>query len=123
MPTVKHFDIPVDDVNRVQNFYYNIFGWDMKKVKTMTTANIELWLCETKNVQAKNGISRSYEKSVLSTVTNYIEVSSIEKYTEKINLSGGKITGPRTEISSIEFFAMFLYSEANLFGLFEEGTK
>ncbi|MGN6707852.1 MAG: VOC family protein [Candidatus Nitrosocosmicus sp.] len=29
MPTVQHFEIPADDVNRAQEFYKNVFGWSM----------------------------------------------------------------------------------------------
>ncbi|MBA3285754.1 MAG: VOC family protein [Nitrosopumilus sp.] len=32
MPTVQHFDIPIDDLDRDQKFYRDVFGWDMKKV-------------------------------------------------------------------------------------------
>jgi predicted enzyme related to lactoylglutathione lyase len=31
MPTVYHFDIPVDDANRAQQFYKDVFGWNIKK--------------------------------------------------------------------------------------------
>ena len=63
------------------------------------------------------------KRNILPTVTNYIVVTSIDKYLPKINSSGGKITVPKTEIPAIGFFAMFFDSEKNLFGLFEEKSK
>ena len=33
MPTVNHFEIPADDVNRVQKFYKEVFGWNMQKME------------------------------------------------------------------------------------------
>ena len=124
MPTVNHFDIPVDDVIRAQNFYSKVFGWDMKKVVSMVDSNIELWMCETQDEKGIKGISGGFMKrNILPTVTNYIGVTSIDKYLPKINSSGGKITVPKTEIPGIGFFSMFFDSEKNLFGLFEEKSK
>ncbi len=36
MPTVHHFDIPIDDLDRAQKFYKDVFGWGMKKVIPQT---------------------------------------------------------------------------------------
>jgi predicted enzyme related to lactoylglutathione lyase len=56
MPTVYHFDIPVDDANRAQQFYKNVFGWDMKKVESQVEPKVELWMCETVDENGKKGI-------------------------------------------------------------------
>lgn len=31
MPTGEHFNIPVDDVERAQKFYKDVFDWSMQK--------------------------------------------------------------------------------------------
>jgi predicted enzyme related to lactoylglutathione lyase len=121
MPTVYHFDIPVDDANRAQQFYKNAFGWDMKKITSQVDPNIELWMCETEDENGRKGITGGMMKrDKLPTVTNYISVYSIDEYIAKINKSGGRVTVPKTEISNVGLFAMFLDSENNLFGLFEK---
>jgi predicted enzyme related to lactoylglutathione lyase len=121
MPTVYHFDIPVDDANRAQQFYKNVFGWDMKKVESQVEPKVELWMCETEDKNGKKGITGGMMKrDTLPTVTNYILVNSIDEYISKINKSGGRVTVQRTEIPNIGFYAMFLDSENNLFGLFEK---
>jgi predicted enzyme related to lactoylglutathione lyase len=121
MPTVYHFDIPVDDAIRAQQFYKNVFGWDMKKVTSQVEPNIELWMCETEDENGRKGIKGGMMKrDKLPTVTNYISVDSIDEYIAKINRSGGRVIVPRTEIPNLGFFAMFLDSENNLFGLFEK---
>jgi uncharacterized protein len=53
MPTVYHFDIPVDNPARAQQFYKNVFEWEMKKVTSQVNPKVELWMCETEN---ENGI-------------------------------------------------------------------
>lgn len=43
MPTVQHFDIPIDDLDRAQ-FYKAVFGWAMKKVSNPANPQAELWM-------------------------------------------------------------------------------
>ena len=31
MPTIVHFEIPADDVERAKKFYSDLFGWKMEK--------------------------------------------------------------------------------------------
>ena len=122
MPTVYHFDIPVDNADRAQQFYKDVFGWDMKKLNSQVDSKIELWMCETEDESGRKGITGGMMKrDSLPSVTNYILVNSIDEYTSKINHSGGKVTMHKTEIPHVGYFAMFLDSENNLFGLFEKG--
>lgn len=60
------------------------------------------------------------KRDTLPTITNYVLVNSIDEYISKINKSGGRVTVQRTEIPNVGFYAMFLDSENNLFGLFEK---
>jgi uncharacterized protein len=30
MPTIVHFDIPADDIERAKKFYTDLFGWKME---------------------------------------------------------------------------------------------
>jgi uncharacterized protein len=56
-------------------------------------------------------------------VTNYITVSSIDEYTSRIWQSGGKVTIPKKEIPDMEFFAICLDSENNIFGIYEDNKS
>ena len=53
------------------------------------------------------------------TVTNYITVSSVDEYTSKLERAGGKVIIPKTEIPNMGFYAVFLDTENNMFGLYE----
>lgn len=35
MDKVMHFEIPVDDMKRAQNFYKSIFGWHVESMPEM----------------------------------------------------------------------------------------
>lgn len=122
MPTLYHFDIPVDNAGRAQQFYKDVFGWNMKKLSSQVDSKVELWMCETEDENGRKGITGGMMKrDSLHTITNYILVNYIDEHTSKINNSGGKVTLHKTEIPNVGFFAMFLDSENNLFGLFEKG--
>lgn len=54
------------------------------------------------------------------TVTNFFTISSIEEYSLKIEQSEGKIIMPKTEIPNMGFFAIFLDSEDNMLGIYQD---
>ena len=121
MPTVQHFEIAADDVNRAQEFYKKVFGWTMQRMNNPVRPEEDYWTFETKDDEGKRGLSGGLMKrqSPQQTVTNYITVSSIDEYSSKINQSGGKIIIPKTRLPNMGFISVCLDSENNMFGLFE----
>lgn len=121
MPTVQHFEIPADDVNRAQEFYKKVFGWSMQKTSNPENPDKDYWHFDTKDNDGNKGLSGGMMKRQAPehTVTNYITVSSIEQYQSKIEQHGGKIMIKKTEIPNMGYFTIFTDSENNMFGLFE----
>jgi predicted enzyme related to lactoylglutathione lyase len=121
MPTIQHFEIAADDVNRAQEFYKKVFGWTMQRMNNPVRAEEDYWTFETKGIEGKPGLSGGLMKrqSPQQTVTNYITVSSIDEYSSKINQSGGKVIIPKTKLPDMGFISVCLDSENNMFGLFE----
>jgi len=121
MPTVQHFEIAADDVNRAQEFYKKVFGWAMQRTNNPVRPEEDYWTFETKDIEGKQGLSGGLMKrqSPQQTVTNYITVSSIDEFSSKINQSGGKIIIPKTTLPDMGFISVCLDSENNMFGLFE----
>jgi len=37
MPTLVHFELPADDIERAKKFYTNLFGWNIEKWKDLRT--------------------------------------------------------------------------------------
>ncbi len=122
MPTVQYFEIPADDVNRAQEFYKKVFGWDMQK---WSNPGHDYWMFETKDDKGNSGLGGGMMKrqSTQHTVTNYITVSSIDEYSSKIEQSGGKVIIPKKEIPNMGFFAICLDSENNMFGIYEDNKS
>ncbi|MBA3751047.1 MAG: VOC family protein [Nitrosopumilus sp.] len=121
MPTIQHVEIPVDDVNRAQKFYKEVFGWSMQKWNENESPEQEYWFFETKDDKGNPGIGGGMMKrqEPHQTITNYVTVSSIDEYFSKIEQSGGKVMMPKTKVSDMGFIAVCLDSENNSFGLFE----
>jgi uncharacterized protein len=122
MPTIEYFQIPADDINRAQEFYKKVFGWEMQKWNNPEKPEQEYWMFQTQDEKGNRGLGGGLMKRQSSqhTVTNFITISSIEKYSLKIEQSGGKIIMPKTEIPNMGFFAIFLDSEDNMLGIYQD---
>jgi predicted enzyme related to lactoylglutathione lyase len=35
MPTIVHFEIPTDDIERARKFYTDLFGWKIEKMPSI----------------------------------------------------------------------------------------
>lgn len=58
MPTIVHFDIPADDLERAKSFYSKLFGWKFEKpIETM-----EYYLIDTEDLEGKEGQVEALEK-------------------------------------------------------------
>jgi uncharacterized protein len=80
MPIIQHFEMPADDVDRVQKFYKDVFGWDMQKWSNPENPEKDYWYFETKYDKGNSGIGDGMMKrqSPEHSVTNYITVSSFK---------------------------------------------
>jgi predicted enzyme related to lactoylglutathione lyase len=125
MPIIQHFEMPADDVDRAQKFYKDVFGWDMQKWGNPENPDKDYYYFETKDENGKTGIGGGIMKrqSPQHTATNYITVLSIEEYASRLEQAGGKAIIPKTEIPDMGFYAIFLDTESNMFGLYEEQKK
>lgn len=117
MPTIVHFDISADDLERAKKFYENLFDWKIEAAPGM-----QYYLIQTTDLDGKQGIAGGMAKRGKSKqkITNFIGVSSIDKYIAKIEKLGGKVIEPKTPIPGWGFLAVCLDTEHNTFGLWEE---
>jgi uncharacterized protein len=125
MPTVQHFEIPADDVERASKFYTGVFEWKMQKFANPEDPSKDYWFFDTKDENGNKGIGGGLMKRQAPehSVTNYITVPSIDDYASKIEEAGGKVIMPRTEIPEMGFILVFLDTENNMFGLYEALKK
>ena len=56
MPTVQHFEIPADDVERASKFYTGVFEWKMQKLANPEDPSKDYWFFDTKDENGNKGI-------------------------------------------------------------------
>lgn len=121
MPKIIHFDISADDVVRAKNFYHDLFGWKTEKFSGPT----EYYLVDTIDEKGERGITGGIAKreKPYQKITNFIEVSLIDEYIEKVKKLGGEVVEPKTQIPTIGWIAGCKDTEGNIFGLIELDVK
>ncbi|OGD58701.1 hypothetical protein A3K78_09500 [Candidatus Bathyarchaeota archaeon RBG_13_52_12] len=116
-PTIIHFEIPAEDVDRLKSFYENLFGW--KIVKTPSDF-MEYWVIQTvptddKGMPMRPGVNGGmYKKqSESNTPVNYVRVEDIDKALIKVAKLGGKVTMGKQEVPGIGYVAQIRDPEGN----------
>ncbi len=115
MPTIVHFDLPADDLERAKNFYEKLFDWKFNKVQMP----MPYYLIETKDREGNSGVRGGMGKRGLpgQTISNYIDVPSVDEYIAKVVELGGNIIMPKTAVSGWGYLAICVDTENNTFGL------
>jgi uncharacterized protein len=116
MPSLMHFEIPADDVDRAKSFYSKLFGWEIKELPGM-----DYWIITTDGEKSVGGGMMKRQNSG-QTVVNYMDVPSVDQYAAEVEKLGGKIIFPKTAVPEMGYFAICLDTENNAFGLWE-GNK
>ena len=60
MPTIVHFEIPSDNIERSRNFYNGLFGWNIEKwtgPMPATSEGMEYWLLSTEDDKWNKALS------------------------------------------------------------------
>jgi predicted enzyme related to lactoylglutathione lyase len=121
-PTVVHFEIPADDVERARKFYSTLFGWKIEKAEVKKDGDsMDYWMIPTSGVSNDKSLGGGIMKrqDPQQPNLNYIGVDSIDEYSRKIGELGGKVVMPKTEISDYGYFAVCMDTENNAFALWE----
>jgi uncharacterized protein len=122
-PTVVHFEIPADDLDRARKFYTALFGWKIEKAEVKKDgSSMDYWMISTSgNSTDKSTIGGGMMKrqDPRQPNLNYIGVNSIDDYSRKVTELGGKVMMAKTEISGYGYFAVCMDTENNAFALWE----
>ncbi|MFZ3384706.1 MAG: VOC family protein [Candidatus Methanoperedens sp.] len=118
MPTIVHFDLPADDVERAKKFYEKLFDWKFEKVPMPTP----YYLIETADLEGNPGVRGGMGKRGMpgQHISNYIGVPSVDDYLAKVTKLGGNIIMQKTAVSGWGYLAICVDTENNTFGLWEE---
>jgi predicted enzyme related to lactoylglutathione lyase len=121
MPTIVHFEIPADDVDRARQFYGELFGWKIEKVP----GPMEYWLITTTDEKGEKAVEGGMmpRQAPGQPITNYIGIPSVDEYAAKIDEMGGEVVVPKTAVPGFGYFAVCLDTENNGFAIWENDDK
>ena len=119
MPTIVHFEIPVDDIERARKFYSELFGWD---IKDAGMPGVEYFSVMTAGEHPVHGgmMKRQLPQQQIS---NYIDIPSVDDYAAKVVALGGSILAPKSPVPGMGYFAVCMDTEGNVFGIWEENKE
>ena len=134
MPTIVHFEIPADDVERAKKFCSDLFGWKIEKRPRTdgkdTSSNMDYWIISTTD---SNGNKASIGGGMMKRqeqqqhhhehITNFIDVNSVDEYSSKIQKLGGKVVVSKMAVPDMGYFAVCHDTENNSFGIWESNES
>src|SRR5437588_7195043 len=100
MPTIVHFDIPADDVERSRKFYTDLFGWKIEKGPRTegggSSYNMEYWMVTTTDDKGNKALGGGIYKRMYpeQKIINHINVKSVDEYSSRVEKLGGKVVAP-----------------------------
>jgi len=127
MPTIVHFQIPSDDIERSKKFYSDLFGWKFDKMPTPAGSEampegMEYWLISTVDAKGNKADGRGMMKKQSPQqqgITNYFDVKSVQEYSAKVEKLGGKVISPKMPVPGMGYMATCTDTENNGFDIFE----
>jgi uncharacterized protein len=122
MPTIVHFEIPSDDIERSKKFYNDLFGWKIDKWPGSEHAADDYWMITTtddKGNEALRGGMMKRQMPQQQGIANYFDVKSVQEYSARVEQLGGKVIFPKMPVPGMGYMAMCTDTENNGFGIFE----
>ena len=111
-----HFEIPVDDPDRAEKFYSNVFGWTFNRYPG---APQYYGMATTGDSQP--GINGAlFQRGEGSGTTLTMTVDSIEDTAASVVAAGGKIIQEKAAVPTMGWFATCEDTEGNKIGLWTD---
>jgi uncharacterized protein len=121
MPRVIHFEIVADNPERAMKFYKEVFGWEFNK----WDGRQDYWLVKTgedSQPGINGGLTPKTNQGSGNTggrITNSIDVPSIDEFSNKISMEGGKVLSPKMPIPGVGYLAICEDTEGISFGIIQ----
>ncbi len=126
--TIVHFEVPADDVDKLQKFYAELFAWDIEKSPGFEEFDYRLITTvptDEQGLPTRSGVNGGLFKKMSPEQKSiyYVQVESVDEYGKKIEQLGGKITQPKVEVPNIGWVVMAVDPEGNTFALFQATSR
>jgi predicted enzyme related to lactoylglutathione lyase len=114
---VCFFEIPADNLEKLQNFYNGLFGWTFQRMP----GPMEYYMITTGSGETKGGMMQRQNPQHVP--INYVMVESVENAQKKAQELGAQVIVPRTAVPAMGWFAVMMDPQNNAFGLWQDDTK
>jgi predicted enzyme related to lactoylglutathione lyase len=115
MARVVHFEVPVDDAERAQKFYANVFDWEISG----WGGPGDYWLASTGPRDAP-GIDGALTSRAGNWAPLHVGVESVDETLERVVQAGGEVLTPKMPIPGVGYMAYCRDTEGNGVGVFQE---
>jgi len=132
MNRVVHFEIHAKDLDRMQKFYHDVFGWDIKDLgpqmgnyRLITTGKDEAgaqWPGINGGLTPRMGDTPKGGEPVNAFVCT-ISVENIDETLKKIQAAGGTVALDKMDIPGVGILAYRKDPEGNLFGVLQPAKR
>jgi predicted enzyme related to lactoylglutathione lyase len=119
MARPTHFELPVDDPDRAEKFYGEVFGWTFQRFDGAP----EYYGMATTGDGGPGINGALFQRGRETALTLTMEVDSIEDALTTITEKGGKVHLGKTPIPQVGWFATCEDTEGNKFGLFTSDSN
>jgi predicted enzyme related to lactoylglutathione lyase len=117
---VNWFEIPVSDMNRALKFYSTIFGVELTTMEAMPGYNMAMFPAE-EGVGGALLHGEGYVPSQEGTVVYLNGGENLGTVLDKVEVAGGQVIMPKTDLGENGFMAHFADTEGNKVGLHSMG--
>ena len=117
MPTIVHFEVPADDVERAGKFYGGLFGWTVEKAP----GDFDYWFIRTTDAEGEPGVGGGLmaRQHPQQPITNYVGVESVDETAAKVQELGGGVLMEKMPVPGMGWFAVCQDTEGNCFGVWQ----
>jgi predicted enzyme related to lactoylglutathione lyase len=84
--TIIHFEIPTDDIEKMKNFYQEVFGWEFIFQPDLNYYVFHTVPTDEKGMLKEPGVNGGlYKRTEPNQVPiNYVRVESVDEFVEKV---------------------------------------
>jgi predicted enzyme related to lactoylglutathione lyase len=124
---VAHFEIYGDNVEKLADFYRNVFGWGVDKVPGMDYWSVRTVKTDNQGAPAETGgINGGLMKRPMPdarTWVNYVSVKSLDESLKKLQSVGGTVLRSKSAVPKMGWFAVVADPEMNVFGIWQDDSS
>jgi len=122
MPTIVHFDIATENLERGRKFWEDLFGWKLASPPGMENF---YYLFETQNLDGKPGVPGGLGKrgEPSQRITIYFGVASVDEYMDKVKKVGGNVVSSKMPVPGFGWLVTCTDTEGNAFGLWQDDKE